>query len=698
MIPISQTFLATLAITLCVGTLVTVVFRRFGQPVVLGYVVAGMIVGPHIPIPLVANVQTVSVLADLGAILIMLGVGLEFRLTRLFRMGYPLAFIASFEFFTMFSLGFAVGQLFGWTTMESVFTGAVIAITSTPLVIKALSDEGIRGAVPELVVGISIFEDLIGILLIALLSAASISPEFHASAALVTFVKLFAFLVAVLVVGFLLVPRMTKAVVAQHRPETIAITAVGLGFALALLAGEFGYSMALGAFLAGSLMAESGESRHILPVVGPIRDVFAAVFFVSVGMLIDPALLLEHWIPVVALSATVIVGKFLSVALSAFLAGNSVRDSVQLGLSFGQIGEFTLIIAGIGLASGATRDFLYPVAASVCVVTTFTTPYLIRVAPRVAAYIDRKLPKPLQTYVSLYGAWFSEITGNKDGRSPATSQLRQMVRYLVLDTVALSLFGTGSGLLSHRAVELAERFEIPKKLAWLGVMTAVAFFCAPLVIGMIVLTGRIAAILASKAFSQVPPGTLDRAVAPRRALRATLQFTILFFIFLPLLFLLQLLLPAAFSLPVLGVFCVTSGIYIWRTVKNLEGHVQAGVLVIAEALSSQVATADRESAMTHVRELLAGMGSPEPVRIPPSSPVAGKTLGEINLRGLTGATALAVFHGAEAVQMPSAHEVVKAGDTLVLTGSSSAIESAKRLLIPEASESAPEPPQSVTHK
>lgn len=687
MMPVSQTFLAAIAVTLCVGALVTILFRRFGQPVVLGYVIAGMIVGPHIPVPLVANIQTVSVLADLGAILIMLGVGLEFRLTRLFQMGYPLAFIAVFELSAMFSLGFTVGQLFNWTAMESVFTGAVIAITSTPLVIKALSDEGIRGAVPELVVGVSIFEDLIGVLMIALLSAASVSPEFHAGEGMVAFVKLFAFLVVVLAAGFLIIPRITRIVVTQRRPETIAVMAVGIGFAFALLAGEFGYSMALGAFLAGSLMAESGEGVHILPVVGPVRDVFAAVFFISVGMLIDPALVIEHWFPVAALSLTVIVGKFLSVALGAFLAGNSPRDSVQLGLSFGQIGEFTLIIAGIGLSSGSAREFLYPVAASVCVVSTFTTPYLIRFAPRLATYIDRKLPKPLQTYASLYGAWFSEVTKSHDSGTPQAFRLRRMIRYLLLDSVVLGLFLTGSGLLSHRAIEVAGRFEIPANLAWLGVIALVALLCAPLVVGMVVLAGRIAVTLAAKAFPLVPAGKLDRAAAPRRALRASLQFTILLLLSVPLLFLMQLVLPLFFTLPVLGIFFLVSGIYFWKSAKNLEGHVRAGVWVIAEALGKGVAAEDKRDGILYARELLAGMGSPEPVNIPAGSPVVGKTLGEINLRGLTGATALAISHGSEAVQMPSAQEVLRADDTIILTGSPAAINAAKHVLMGEPGDS-----------
>ncbi|MEW6774933.1 MAG: cation:proton antiporter [Bdellovibrionota bacterium] len=672
------------------AALVTLLFRRLGQPVVLGYVAAGMIVGPHIPIPLVANAQVVSVLAELGAILIMLAVGLEFRLTHLFQKGLPLAFIALFELFTMFWLGFSIGTLFGWTDRECVFAGSVIAITSTPLVIKALSDQGVRGAVPELVVGVSLFEDLIGILLIAILSATPVSEAFSAQIALPALAKLFAFLVGVLVAGFLVMPWLAKVVVAQGSPEATIITAVGFGFALAFLAREFGYSTALGAFLAGSLLAESGESPRILPSVQPVRDVFAAVFFVSVGMLIDPALLLKYWAPVAVLSLAVIAGKFLSVCLGAFLAGNPVRDSVQLGLSFGQIGEFALIIAGIGLSSGGTREFLYPITASICMVSTLTTPYLIRASPRAAAFIDRKLPRPLQTFTSLYGTWFAALKGGSKGATSPRSYLRRMAAYLLLDALALGFFVAGSALLSHRVVELTAGFGIPGEFAWIGIAAGVAAVGAPLTVGLIILTGRIATTLAHSAFPKPAEGRLDRAIAPRRALRVTLQFAILLLIFLPLLFVAQLALPPFFALPAVLVLCLASAIYFWRSAKNLEGHVRAGVLVIAEVLGSGVAATNQEGALAEAQELLAGMGSPEPVSLPPASPVLEKSLGEVNLRGLTGATVLAIFRGREgreSVQMPGAREILRAGDTLVLTGSPDAIASAKRLLLAPTVES-----------
>src|SRR5437867_5856687 len=388
----AHAFLKALTIVLGVAAVTTVVFQRLRQPVVLGYIIAGLIVGPHVPIPLVADSAVVRTLSELGVILLMFSLGLEFSIRKLAQVGPTAGLTAVLQSSIMVWLGYVVGQLFGWTTLESLFTGAVIAISSTTIIAKAFDEQGVTGRLREIVVGILVVEDLIAILLMAILTAITSGSGLSAGPLAATIGRLAAFLVGLVAVGMVLVPRAVRAVNRLKRRETTLVASIGLCFAIALLAQAFGYSVALGAFIAGSLIAESGEERHVAHLIEPVRDMFAAVFFVSVGMLIDPTLIARYWPAVAVLTAVVVLGKVVGVSLGAFLTGSGMRTSVQAGLSLAQIGEFSFIIAGLGLVLHATREFLYPVAVAVSALTTLFTPWWIRASERVAAYVGRKLP------------------------------------------------------------------------------------------------------------------------------------------------------------------------------------------------------------------------------------------------------------------------------------------------------------------
>jgi CPA2 family monovalent cation:H+ antiporter-2 len=288
-------FLRTLAVVLCVAAVTTVVFQRLRQPVVFGYLLAGMIVGPHIPIPLVADEAIVETLSELGVILLLFSLGLEFSLRKLLRIGPTAGLVAVAQSSGMVWIGYVLGQLLGWTTLESVFAGAVIAISSTTIIAKAFEEQRVKGRFTEIVFGVLIIEDLIGIFLIAILTTVATGTAVSASSLAVTGARLATFLAGLIGVGLLVVPRTIRAVVRMNRPETTLVASIGICFAAALLALSFGYSVALGAFIAGSLVAESGEEKVVEHLVQPVRDVFAAIFFVSVGVLIDPAIVAQHW-------------------------------------------------------------------------------------------------------------------------------------------------------------------------------------------------------------------------------------------------------------------------------------------------------------------------------------------------------------------------------------------------------------------
>src|SRR5687767_9643883 len=392
-------FLQNLAVVLCVAAVATVVFQRLHQPVVFGYLLAGMIIGPHIPVPLVADPATVHALSELGVILLMFSLGLEFTFRKLVKVSHQAGPVAVFQSTVMMSIGYMVGKLLGFTTMESIFTGAMIAISSTTIIVKAFQEQKVKGRVAELVFGILIIEDVIAIFLLAILTAITRSGTISPGDLGVTAIRLAMFLVGLIGIGLLVVPRTIRLVHRLGQPETTLVASMGICFAAALLALSFGYSVALGAFIAGSLIGESGEEKVIEHLVQPVRDMFAAIFFVSVGTLIDPALIAQHLGAVLALSAAVALGKVLFVSVSSFLIGNSPRTSVQTGMSLAQIGEFSFIIAAVGLSSGATRPFLYPIAVAVSAITTLTTPWLIRAAGPTAQWVDRKLPAPMQTFV-----------------------------------------------------------------------------------------------------------------------------------------------------------------------------------------------------------------------------------------------------------------------------------------------------------
>src|SRR6476469_1835168 len=324
----SHSFLQNLAVVLCVAAVATVVFQRLRQPVVFGYLLAGMIVGPHIAIPLVADLPTVRAISELGVILLMFSLGLEFSIRKLVQVSQKAGAVALFECSVMVSVGYLVGQMLGLTRLESIFAGAIVGISSTTIIVKAFQEQKVKGRVTELVFGVLIIEDLIAIFVLAILTTISRSGTVSPTDLALTALRLVMFLAGLIGFGILTVPRSIRAVQRLGQPETTLVASIGICFAAALLALSFGYSVALGAFIAGSLVAESGQQVEIETLVRPVRDVFAAIFFVSVGMMIDPTAVADHWGAVLALTAAVIVGKVLAVTTGAFLAGHGRRTAM----------------------------------------------------------------------------------------------------------------------------------------------------------------------------------------------------------------------------------------------------------------------------------------------------------------------------------------------------------------------------------
>ena len=676
----SHEFLTALAVIMCVAAVTTVVFQRLHQPVVLGYMLAGLVIGPYIPIPLVADPEIVQTLSEVGVILLMFSLGLEFSLRKLLRVGPTAGITAVIQCSIMLWLGFVTAGAFGWTPREAIFTGALIAISSTTIIAKAFDEQRIAGRLREFVVGVLIVEDLVAILLLALLTAISAGDGLTAGVLARSIGRLVLFLVGLMVVGLLIVPRTIRAVTRLQRPETLLVASVGVCFAISLLALQFGYSVALGAFLAGSLVAESGEEKQVEHLVHPVRDIFAAVFFVSVGMLIDPALVLEHWPAVVVLTLVVVFGKVVSVALGSFLAGNGVRLSVQSGMSLAQIGEFSFIIAALGVGLGATRSFLYPVAVAVSAITTLMTPWLIRWSGPVASFVDRKLPHQLQTFAALYGSWIEQSRTAR--RQTAGALGRKLVRALLLDAVLLGVVIVGAALATDRiTVYLGQVLNLKESASRVLVLVAAVAVATPLCIGIFRIARRLGLTIAAVALPRAASGKLDPAAAPRGALVVTIQLAVVLLIGLPLLALTQPFLPGMQGAIALVLVLAVLGFAFWRGTTNLEGHVRAGAEVIVEALATSRASDSAPADLADVRRLLPGLGEPTSVRLEPGSRAVGNTLAALDLRGQTGAMVLAISRTEDGVIAPTAREVLRAGDVLALVGTREAVEAAKEVLL-----------------
>lgn len=664
-------FLKALTIVLCVAAVTTVLFQRLRQPVVLGYLVAGLIIGPHVPIPLVADTAVIEALSELGVILVMFSLGLEFSFKQLRRVGPTAGLTAIIECSIMVSLGFGVARMLGWSNTESLFTGAIVAISSTTIIVKTFDEQGITGALRDWVVGVLVVEDLVAIILLTTLTAVAGGAGLSAADLMAMVGRLAAFLLALVGVGVLIVPRLARAVVKLNRRETTLVASIGFCFSLALLAQHFGYSVALGAFIAGSLIAESGEAKHVESLIVPVRDLFAAIFFVSVGMLIDPALVAVHWQAIAVLSVVVVAGKSINVTVGTFLTNGNTRTAVRAGMSLSQIGEFSFILAGVGLSTGATGRFLYPVVATVSAITTFSTAWLVKGSGPVASWVDRKLPRKVQTFTTLYASWLEQLrqpTASKGVWSPVV----RAVRLLVLDA------GLLVGVIVGTSLARRELTQVP----WWALAIVASAIAAPLCIGIARVAQRLGAQIAEVALPARVDGKVDLAAAPRRAFVVTLQVAIVLVLGLPMLAVTQPFwprFPAAVVL--LGVLAVL-GVAFWRSTTNLEGHVRAGAQVMVESLIERSRRGlEPTTVEPDLAHLLPGLGSPRLIELRSGSLAVGKTLAYLNVRGVTGATVLALTRDGESHLVPTAHEVFRSGDRLTLTGTREAVDAAAALLL-----------------
>jgi CPA2 family monovalent cation:H+ antiporter-2 len=667
------TFLADLALVLCVAAPTGLLFRALRQPPILGYLLAGFMVGPHTPIPLFADPARIHALSEFGVVLVMFSVGLEFSVGRFVKVLPTSGLTALVQISALAWAGYQLGQLFGWDRVPSLFLGAALAISSTMVVAKVLDERSTDPAVRELVFGVLVVQDVVAIALLAVLSAVAAGASVTAEQLGQTVLELGGFLLALLVGGMLVVPRLVRFVARIGTPDIVVVTAGALCFGLALLATEFGYSVALGAFLAGMLTAESGRGHEIEHRITPLKDLFVAVFFVAIGMTVDPELVWVNIGLTLAIFVTVVLGQLLSVTIAGLLAGNGLRRSIEAGLTLGQIGEFSFIIAGIGTAAGVVKPQFGAIVVAVATMTTFTTPIMARLAPRLAAALDHRMPEWFGAMLSLYESWLEQLRRRERSR-----RWRRPLSVLALEVAGLIGLTIAYGLIRPWLIELL--------VLWLGIANGSAeaivtiaelLLWLPFVIGIARVARRLARQLGEDLLPNVEAGRLDLANAPRRALIVGLEFAIILAVTAPI---------AVFTAPFTGgpwtlllfvTILLGTLVSLRRGGHNLDGHIRASAEVVIEALRKQ-----GHQGPTHIKPtevLLPGVGQVEAVTVV-EGPLVGRTLGELDLHTHTGATVLALVRDRASIPRPGPEVALAVGDTLALIGSNEALEAAKARL------------------
>lgn len=662
--------LRELLVVLGTAAAVRLLFQILRLPVVLGYVVAGLLIGPHVPVPLVANAELVGLLSELGVILLMFALGLELRISTLARLGVGAGLTAVFEVGLVMVVGALVASSLGFTSSGAVFVGACVAISSTVLVAKAFEDLGWKGGFTEVVFAILVFEDLIAIVLLTVLTGLASGAGLAPRELVITLGQLGGFLAAMLVGGLLVVPRLVRAIARTGQAETLLIVTLAICFGAAVLTDHVGYPVALGAFVAGLIVAESGHGHDVGEKVKPFRDVFAMMFFVSIGMSIQPTQLVDELPAILIFTAVVLLFKPIGVGFGSFAAGRGVVPSIRAGVSLAQNGELSFVIARIGIAAGIVRPSVLAIAVGVVCLTTLTSAVMIRSSEPIARWTAARLPARLGLFVSFYESWLGKL---RTSENDAWRRVRRPVFVLAFDTAAAVVIVIGGFLVGPRLVETAG-LE-----GWVGeaiIVAAVIAASAPFGLGAVRRVVQIARLLA---LIVIPAGAgVDLGRAPRRAL--TLMF--------------ELIISAVVTIPVVAAIqpfagngaIIVGGIVVfliaitYRSINDFTQHVRAGSEVILELMQNASPEETHEPPTADIEKVLPGFGGLVSIKLVDGALAVGKSLAELDLRARTGATVLAIGRAGGGFATPEPKQPLAAGDVLALAGSDEALAAAKDAL------------------
>ena len=638
-----------LALILITAGVITVVFKWLKQPLVLGYILAGFFIGPYFKwFPVVTDPTSVHVWSDIGIVFLMFALGLEFSIKKLKKVGATGAITALTELAIMFLIGNTVGHLLGFSSMSCIFLGCMLSISSTAIIVKSFDDLKLKQQkFTSTVTAVLVVEDIVAVLLLVVLSTVSVSKTFNGGALAMSMVKLVFFLIVWFVFGIYLIPTFLRWMRRYMTEETLLLVAVGLCFGMVVLAAKAGFSTALGAFVMGAILAETIEADVIHRLVTPLKNLFGAVFFVSVGMLIKPEVLVQYWLQILIIAVSIIVFKSLAATTGVVLSGKPLRTAVQSGFCFCQIGEFSFIIAGLGLSFGVIRDDLYPIIVSVSILTTFITPYMIKGATPFYSKVEPRIPARLKDHIEQY------ISHAHDGDSNRASMRlfirRELTNILIYGTILAAITLLSIGILRPFLDGLFTDLGIPqiwsRLIGLIGTLTLLAPFLWAVAVKNVNRT-KIRSMFDSYRFSHA-------VVIPLLVLR---YFVALFAVGMVVAGYVDL----AVGFLMVIAFIVMAVVLFSRRADGLYSRIEEGFTKNFNSRQAQ--------ASFHIPDGMENDFAMERLRMTPSSPLAGRTLAQGRLRDVYGANIVTIERGDKIIDMPTKDEIMMPSDVLTVIG------------------------------
>ena len=646
-----QPLITDLGLILMTAGVAVLLFKKLKQPLVLGYLIAGFLAGSNFDFfPSITDHKSVEVWAEIGVIFLLFSLGLEFSFKKLMKVGGSASITAAIQIFFMILLGYFVGIAMDWEKMDSIFLGVILSISSTTIILKTFDELGVKTQkFAGIVLGSLIVQDIVAILMMVLLSTIAVSQQFSGGELIQSILKLLFFLTLWFIGGIFFIPTLLRKAKSILTDEITLIIAVALCLMMVILASNVGFSPALGAFIMGSIIAETTQAEHVEHLVKPVKDLFGAVFFVSVGMLIDPDTLVKHAIPVAILTLITIFGQSISATIGALISGQPLKQSIQTGMSLSQIGEFSFIIATLGMSLKVTSEFLYPIVVAVSAVTTFTTPYMIKAAVPVSNFIESKIPKKWVKAIDKYSANTESIKSVSDWQIVLRANLTQIVIHSVI-IVAIIL------LSSQYILPLVEDSKFGNALAALITLFVLSPFLWALSLR------RIAS-------------TQSAALMNNRKYRGPIIMLFLIRLLLTV-FYLGFLLNTFFSVIValIGLVIALTVYYLFPKKLNEQYH-KIENHFIKNLNAREIVKAGRSR-----QDLTPWDGHMTTFEIAKESNIAGKTLKELEIREKMGINIAFIRRGEIMINIPGRNERLFPGDEICVIGTDNQIQEFKAYL------------------
>lgn len=654
----NSSLVSDLALILITAGITTLIFKALKQPLILGYIVAGFLVGPHFGFfPDVVGSETIGQWSEIGIIFLLFGLGLEFSFKKLIKVGSTALIIVVTILVCMTMLGFWIGCALGWNNMECIFLGSMLSMSSTTIIVKAFNDMNLKQPFTQVVYGALIVEDLLAVVVMVLLSTMAASKNFAGGEMVKAITKLLFCLILWFLVGMYLVPSLLKLGRKVMNDEVLTILSIGLCFTMVVISMAMGFSSALGAFVMGSILAETIESEKIIHLIKGIKDIFGAVFFVSVGMLIDPNIIIEYWQPVLILTLTVMIFLPLFATVGVLFAGKGLHISVRAGMTMSQIGEFAFIVASVGASLKVMSGFLYPVIVAVSVITTFTTPYYIKYSEKIADFLAMKLPPNILKHLQPVPAK-NDI--NKQSR------FNQFLKISAIRTVVYSVLTIAVFIASNIYLQpfVSEHFDIispfVEKLICTGVVLSAM---APFLLGIIFNSAK-QKKLAQGLWSGSTTNQIQLAAIMilRMVIVSSFVLTVIFHYFSVAWWAVILIIP--FGLVLIAFTRVNI-----KRMNFLENR------FIENLNQKEKAQRDSAPVTTAIQDSLEGEDIHiEAVVVSQNSIFVGSKLGQMNLRSIYSVNIVKITRGKRIINIPSPQERIFPGDRLVVFGTSQKIE------------------------